>query len=69
MRLNSWQWLGVALLVAGGGLYVWRQTTQHTTEGPMQMNGPTTQAIPGPPAYTPAGPGTHPTTPPATKGS
>lgn len=54
MKLNFWQWLGVALLVAGGGLYVYRQTTQHTTDKPAQMNGPTTQSVPAAPAGGPA---------------
>lgn len=60
MRLNFWQWLGVALLVVAVGLYIYRQTSQHTTDTPMQMNGPTTQGVRGAP-----GPVTH----PATKGS
>jgi drug/metabolite transporter (DMT)-like permease len=38
MKLNLWQWLGVALLVVGAVLLVHR----YTTDGPLPTSQPTT---------------------------
>jgi len=35
MKLNFWQWLGVLLLVVGGSLYIYRETTKKTSDAPL----------------------------------
>jgi len=47
MKLNFWQWLGVLLLVVGGGLYIFRETTKKTSDvAPIDNTSPTTQTVP-----------------------
>jgi hypothetical protein len=48
MKLNFWQWLGVLLLVVGGCLYIYRETTKKTSDTvPSNVPSPTSQAVPG----------------------
>lgn len=47
MRLNFWQWLGVAMLVVGGMLYLMRWTTP-TANPPGATTAPPAPATTGP---------------------
>lgn len=69
MKLNLWQWIGVAGVVIFGGLYLYRTATQPAESTPAVIE-PSREApivVPKQPAAVPVSPPTINTTLPTTK--
>jgi hypothetical protein len=64
MKLNFWQWLGVLLLIIGGGLYIYRNYIQSKPDPKPAPPPPAAVQPATPPATGPAAPPTQPVTQP-----